>query len=72
MTEEVAKAPFSKASESTAMSSVSLRFSRFEVRACTEAIGPRTSQSMSWMWMAWVVRQPPSSPSKVPRQLAAA
>ncbi len=24
------------------------------------------------MWMAWVVRQPPSSPSKVPRQAAAA
>ena len=37
------------------MSSVSLRFSRFEVRACTEASGPSTSQSMSWMWMAWVV-----------------
>ena len=37
------------------------------IRAKTEAIGPAIQHIMSWAWIAWAVKQPPSSVAHLPR-----
>ena len=67
-TDRLTSAPSAISSARTAQSSVSIGFTRVAVRAKTVRIGPSAVTSMSWAWIAWVTRQPPSSVRHRPRQ----